>query len=108
MNIKIGDKVLVTTDEWFTAPDGRVYKCVFGTVKGLNNAKTTLGITVNARSSDWYLHIGNMVIAGCQIHYAIKTDKCNFERIKFKDSVEGKVYKEDWPTRIYNADEVAP
>ena len=32
--INIGDKVLVTTDGWFFAPDGETYRAVFGTVNG--------------------------------------------------------------------------
>lgn len=77
MNIEIGKKALVTTDCWFVAPDGKTYQAVFGTVKGCHTAENTLGIRPNGKSTNWYLEIGNMVIAGCQVHYAIRTDQCN-------------------------------
>ena len=76
-NIKIGDKALITTDNWFIAPDGGSYRAVFGTVHAVHTDKDTLGITTNERSTNWYVQIGNMLVAGCQIHYAIKTDIVN-------------------------------
>ena len=75
MNLKPGTKWLITTDNWFTGPDGQSYKAVWGTVKGVFNDEQTLGIKTNARSSNWFVGIGNMVIAGCQIHYAIQCDE---------------------------------
>lgn len=77
MNIQIGDSVLVTCERWFVAPDGNNYDSVFGIVHGIYNSEDALGIEVNDKSKDWYLEIGNMVIAGCQINYAIKTDVCS-------------------------------
>lgn len=107
-NIKVNDKVLVTTDNWFTAPDGKDYKAVFGTIKGVVNAKEALGITVNARSTDWYLEIGNMVIAGCQIHYIVKTDEAQMET-SFNWSTEEKEPNKETilitaPNKIWDAD----
>lgn len=71
----VGDKYLVTTSAWFFAPDGEQYRAVFGTVNGILDDESTLGIKTNRHSSNWYLSIGNVIIAGCQIHYAIRTDK---------------------------------
>jgi len=79
MHYKIGDKMLVTCDNWFYTPDGNTHRAVFGTVKGIHSDKTTLGIKTNDKSTNWYLEIGNMFIAGCQIHYAVKTDKVIFK-----------------------------
>ena len=70
----IGEKYLITTDSWFMAPDGQMYKAVFGAVKEILGDEETLGIKTNRGSTNWYVSIGNMLVAGCQIHYAIKTE----------------------------------
>lgn len=80
MNIEVGEKALVTVDNWFFAPDGKSYRAVYGRVKGCFTAEETLGIKPNGRSTNWYLEIGNVTIAGCQIHYAVKTDFCSSDR----------------------------
>ena len=77
MILKENKKMLLTTDNWFYAPDGQAYKAVYGTVKRVMNDEETLGIKTNIGSSNWYVEIGNMFIAGCQIHYAIQTDECD-------------------------------
>ena len=82
MNIKIGDKVLVTVDQWFYTPSGNSCNAVFGTVKSIENAEKVLGIKPNSRSTNWYLEVGNMIIAGCQIHYIIKTNNCHSGKFK--------------------------
>lgn len=71
---KCGEKYLITTDAWFYAPNGETYRAVFGTVLGIFNDKDTLGVNTNRGSTNWYLIIGNMIVAGCQIKYCIKTD----------------------------------
>lgn len=69
-------KYLITTDHWFYAPDGRQYKAVFGECKILKD--DVLGIKTNRASTNWYVQVGNdvdnILIAGCQIHYAIKCE----------------------------------
>lgn len=77
LNIEPGQKALITTDNWFFAPDGKSYRAVFGTVHAVRSAEETLGIKPNAKSTNWYVEIGNMTIAGCQIHYAVRTDTCH-------------------------------
>lgn len=105
--IKIGDKVLLTTDSWFFAPDGESYRAVYGTVNAILKDEDTLGIKTNARSTNWYVSIGNMLIAGCQIHYAIKTDSVSFAPPTREMEHEGKQTTEKYPiSRIYNADYV--
>lgn len=92
-------RYLITCDDWFLAPDGIYYKAVFGTLISLENAPQVLGITVNARSMDWFMTIGNkshMKIAGCRIHYAIETDECNLNPVNPKS--------EDETSPIFNAD----
>ena len=102
---KIGDKYLITTDAWFHAPDGDQYKAVHGTVNGVLTDSETLGIKTNRGSTNWYVSIGNMVIAGCQIHYAIKTDNVSFTPPKREIEHEGVLkINPSHSSRIYNAD----
>ena len=65
----IGKKVLVTTSEWFLAPNGRTYKAVWGTLHAINEAKESVGFAIHRSQANWFIEIGNMVIAGCQVMY---------------------------------------
>jgi|SRR5690625_1629806 len=75
MNIE--GKYLITTDNWFYAPDGKKYRAVWGDVSLVND--DALGIKTNRNSSNWYAYIGGedkgVVVAGCQIHYAVKSNE---------------------------------
>lgn len=105
MLLELGCKVLVTTDEWFFAPDGESYRAVFGTVKAIHTDKDTLGIETNSKSTNWYLEIGNMFIAGCQIHYAIKTDSVSSKGPSKEFTHEDKLITKKFEfSRIYHAD----
>ena len=105
LNIKAGDKALVTTNDWFLAPDGRDYKAVFGTVKAVRTAEATLGVKPNGKSTNWYLEIGNMTVAGCQILYAIKTDHCNPGKAKgWSTSAADGLKEYETPSRIFFSD----
>lgn len=104
-NFKIGDKVLITTNEWFYAPNGQQYRAVFGTVKAINSSETTLGVKTNARSTNWYAEIGNMLVAGCQIHYAVKTNSVNLSDKETWEVINGECKIAKSPSCIYNADE---
>jgi hypothetical protein len=67
-----GKNVLLTTNNWFYAPDGRLYRSVWGKISLKSDAET-LGIKTNMRSTNWYAVIGSdekaLIVAGCQIHY---------------------------------------
>ena len=69
-------KYLITTDSWFIAPNGKIYRAVWGDVEIVED--TFLGLKTNRNSSNWFAKVGNedhhVIIAGCQIHYAVKTD----------------------------------
>jgi hypothetical protein len=103
-----GDKYLITTDAWFTAPDGMQYRSAWGSVEIISDS--FLGIKTNRNSTNWYARVGSeerhIIIAGCQIHYAIKSDrKPNDGSVEAwsADASNGiKVYKE--PSRIYIAE----
>ncbi len=104
VNINIGTKVLITTLDWFFAPDGQTYKAVFGTVKGILTDEETLGVKTNRSSTNWYVEIGNMTIAGCQIHYAIATEKVSNAKHVGEFEHEGKATTGERNSRIYRAD----
>jgi len=104
MDFKIGDNMLVSTNDWFLAPDGESYRAVFGKVKGIHTAEETLGVQTNKHSTNWYLEIGNMVVAGCQIYYAIRSDTCDFKKNVRAIEHEGKInFVEETTSRIYDA-----
>jgi hypothetical protein len=70
-------KYLITTDNWFYGPDGGQYRAVWGEVQIIQG--TFLGIKTNARSANWYVKVGpennHVIVAGCQIHYAVACEK---------------------------------
>lgn len=81
MKNHIGKKVLITTQNWFTAPDGSDYKAVWGTLKAIHTSQDTLGFTPSRQNTNWYVEVGNMVIAGCQVFYLILSEsEPNFDK----------------------------
>ena len=99
-------KYLITTDNWFIAPDGQQYKAVWGEVQIVDDS--FLGIKTNRNSVNWFAKVGDnddhVIVAGCQIHYACKTSKKPL-LVKSKDwALNAEHYKEhETPTRIYIA-----
>lgn len=69
-------KYIVTTDNWFYAPDGNSYKAVWGEVSILED--TFLGVKTNKNSANWFAKVGSednfVIVAGCQIHYAVRSE----------------------------------
>lgn len=70
-------KYLITTDSYFIAPNGSQYKSVWGEIEILSDS--FLGVQTNRNATNWYAKIGSekdhVIVAGCQIHYAVKSDK---------------------------------
>ena len=98
-------KYLITTFEWFTAPDGRQYKAVWGEVTILDDSRT-LGVKTNAKSTNWYARVegekNHMIVTGCQIQYAIQTDeKPNTSSIHDYSISSGELKEFVRPTTIY-------
>ncbi|RIV19736.1 hypothetical protein DYU11_22670 [Fibrisoma montanum] len=73
--IQNGKNYLLTLDNWFVAPDGKEYMAVWGkcTVRQCSEA---LGFNPT-RSSNWIVEVddGKMIVAGCQLHFAVQTDE---------------------------------
>ena len=103
--MKLKDKYLIHCDQWFFAPDGNSYRAVWGTVHEIVDSKAALGVRTNAKSTNWYVVIGDMVIAGCQVHYAIRCDSVDFTPPTVELEHEGRFeLNEAHIPRIYNAD----
>lgn len=99
-------KYLITTDSWFYAPDGKSYRAVWGEVEVLDDS--VLGVKTNRNSTNWYVKIGSrdnhVIIAGCQIHYAIKSPKKPAESTVNDYTIhEGKLHNYSRPSLIYIA-----
>ena len=106
MTPELGKKYLITTDNWFHAPDGDSYRAVFGTITDICSDKDSLGIKTNRHSTDWYVIIGNMMVAGCQVHYCIQTDNVNPGAPSRDIAHNGELFRsKEANSRIYNADE---
>ncbi len=104
--MELNKTYLINLDTWFTAPDGITYRAIFGTLKGIHTSENMLKVKTNARSTNWFIEIGNSVVAGCQVHTAFRTDTCDFTSCKNTwETYEGKVVISDAPSKIYNADE---
>ena len=101
--IEINKTYLLSTSEWFFAPNGKQYSAVFGTVKGIHQ-DTALGIKTNRGSTNWYVEIGNMVIAGCQLHYVVQCESCEFGDVEHNEWGNGEHVTYDRSSSIYNAD----
>lgn len=101
----IGRPALITCDNWFYAPDGRSYRAVWGTIRAVHDSEKVLGIRTNSKSTNWYVEIGCMIIAGCQIHYVLACDQCSFDSAKdWSASAEHGLKEYDRPCGIFNAD----
>jgi len=80
--------VLLTTKDWFFAPDGQQYKAVFGEIS----------------TEDPLLQVGNTTIPASQVVTIIKTDHVNFRNEVRGVEFEGKIIpNETEGTRIYDA-----
>jgi secreted PhoX family phosphatase len=102
-------KYLITTDNWFYAPDGLKYRSVWGEVKIVEDS--VLGLKTNRGSTNWYAYVGDddkgMVVAGCQIHYAVRCEeKPNTDTVR--DFTYGGEKTEFYqrPTEIYIAERI--
>jgi hypothetical protein len=103
MHEYINQKVLCTTQNWFYAPDGKQYKAVHGTMKGIHEAGKTLGFIPNRSHANWFLEIGDITIMGCQVLYVLKCDSVETGQIKDwkNDEKNGGIEQYEHPSVIY-------
>ncbi len=93
----IGMNVLLTCSACFYAPDGVLYRGVWGKLKAVHEAKNVFGFVPNRAHANWIIEIGDMQIMGCQVLYSIKCpNKPDFKIVprtmytfKFKSIVLG-------------------
>ncbi len=75
--IENGQKYLITTDGWFFAPDGFQYSAAWGTCE-IITTEEAFNFKPTRPSTNWFVRVGkgenSIIIAGCQIHYALKTE----------------------------------
>ena len=100
-------KYLITSDAWFYAPDGKQYRAAWGEVEIIEDS--FLGVKTNRNSTNWFAKVGSeqkhIVIAGCQIHYAIKCEnRPNTEASDDWTSNDNGCIKYERPTTIYIAE----
>jgi hypothetical protein len=104
---KMKGKYLVTTDNWFYAPDGKKYKAAWGEVNVAEDS--ILGVKTNRNSSNWFLCVGGgdreIIIAGCQVHYAIKCiNTPSINSVRDISYGSGGTHSFERPTEIYIAE----
>lgn len=107
MNIQVGERYLITTDGWFVAPDGETYQAAYGTVRHVGTVDDALGFRPRGGgSTNWFIEVGNLIVAGCQVHYAVRTDRCpGGPSTVWQQTASGQVVTGEAPPRIYYADD---
>jgi len=83
--IKNGEYYLITTDNWFTAPDGERYCAVWGKTE-IKTTEEIFNFTPKRPSTNWFIIVGKeeskqIIIAGCQIHFAIRCNERPFYKM---------------------------
>lgn len=102
----IGKKCLITTQQWFIAPDGKDYTAAYGTLKAIHEAGKTLGFIPNRSHANWFIEIGDMIIMGCQVMYiTVCTEEPNLGEAEMFDYSNGQVNINMRPSKIYKCKE---
>lgn len=99
----IKEKVLITTTNWFYAPDGKQYRGIWGTLLSVDEAGKTLGFIPNRAHANWFLTVGDLTIMGCQVMYVMKCpDQPNLGDVEdYTASAEHGIKKTERPSAIY-------
>lgn len=99
----LGHNVLITTSNWFYAPDGRSYRAVWGKLTAIKTAEDSLGVRPRGPSTNWYVEVGDTSIAGCQVMYCIRTDTVFFGPVAESSEHNGQFTSSERLGAIYNA-----
>jgi hypothetical protein len=100
----INKKVLVTTQQWFYAPNGIQYRGVHGTLKAVHEVSKTLGFVPNRAHANWFIEIGSMIIMGCQVMYIVQCDQVHTGEVEEWRDNEKELVSYKRPTAIYITD----
>lgn len=105
MKDHIGKNVLINCQNWFTAPDGKDYKAVWGKLIAIHEAGKMLGFIPNRSHANWFIEIGNMQIKGCQVLYFIvcENEPLFVDSEAWNTTTEHIIVKYQRPCVIYNA-----
>lgn len=101
----INKKVLITTSGWFYGADGKMYRAVHGTLKGVHESGKTLGFIPNRSHANWYIEIGELVIMGCQVMYVLECETVHTGRVSdYTTDGQGEkgITEFERPTAIYS------
>jgi hypothetical protein len=109
--IKDGQRYIITTNAWFYAPDGEQYRGAWGTCH-LSKIEDVFGFTPVRPSTNWYLTVGSgeheIVIAGCQIHYAVRCEQVPEDKYRGKTVTDKDTGVEKSASSIYLAEPALP
>lgn len=101
----INKKVLLTTTNWFYGTDGKQYRAVYGTLKNLHQAEAVLGFKPDRAHTNWFVEIGSMMIAGCQVLYCLQLDfQPNLENVTEQNVTDSDVTNYERRCAIFVAD----
>jgi len=108
-----GKNYIVTTDNFFICPDGRYYGAVYGNVQIIDKKEALGKETMNRYDTSWYARVGtednHVIVAGCQIKYAVRTDNPNLGSCMVENLHEGQYRHDERKSVIYDASkEVEP
>lgn len=105
--IENGKRYLVTSDHYFVAPDGESYLSAWGAAY-LKTTDDVFGFKPARPSTNWFLKIGSdenhIIMAGCQIHYAIRCETEPMDKYSGKLEKCGTSSIEKSASRIYIAE----
>lgn len=90
--IKNGQYYLVTTTDWFIAPDGHQYRAAWGKCH-THTTDEVFSFTPTRQHTNWFIEVGtgenSIIIAGCRVMYAVQQEKRPTKRTEqYRDSTE--------------------
>lgn len=75
-----GEKMLITCDEFFCAPDGKFYRAIYGRV-WIHRFDESFGFKAHGHAN-WMVRVcrdedneNGVTIAGCRVNYAVKMEE---------------------------------
>lgn len=105
----IGKKVLITCSNWFTGPDSKEHAAVWGTLKGIYQAKEVLGFELNrVATANWCYDLGDIIVMGCQVNYISLCPNQPIVNVTGFHLQDGKMIEYIAPNKIYIANDTYP
>jgi hypothetical protein len=73
----VGEKVLITLEEWFTAPDGKQYQAVHGKLLAVRKTEDAPGFNPSRVRANWLYQFEGMAVMGHQVGHVIAAEEVN-------------------------------